>query len=631
MAADYDRLFQSLEGMEVADEAAAQTEFDVDAPVAMPPESVAMPEPVAMPPAAPGAPKPNGHTPPPMPLAEQLSSVATETPPPPIEWTAATPPARPPMPIDLTEQAAPALPEPPPVEWAQPSRPARPPMPIDLPEQAAPTPPEPPPVDRTTPSPPVRPPMPIDRPQPAAPELPEPPSVERPRQPPAEPPPVERRQQPPPVGPKSTAPQPEPRAQAPAQHARHSRRANRADSNGPTVPTAGTGRHSHRAGDGDDRAKPTVGPPAAPGPRVNHAAAEANGGPAHPSPLQQRERPASPAGPARPAPQRPPESPAAASPPPVPANGDRGATTAVTHIGVEPAKKSPGKAVPQRGWRRALYKSTRINVGPSCDEKYERDLYRRIRRIPSGSHQIAVLSLKGGVGKTTLTVALGSMLAQVRGDRILAFDADADSGNLADRAGQRSASSVADLLARKELSHYNDVRALTGVNGVNLEVLAAADYGRAARPFSAADWQQAAEAVSRFYSVVLADCGAGLARGLLATASGVVIVTSASVDGARQAAVAIDWLRNSGHRDLLSRACVVINHVSPGEPNMAVTDLVRQFGQHVRPDRVLVLPWDKHIAAGKEIEIRLLDPVYQRRITELAAALSDDFDRGERR
>lgn len=274
---------------------------------------------------------------------------------------------------------------------------------------------------------------------------------------------------------------------------------------------------------------------------------------------------------------------------------------------------------------------TRINAGPSGDEKYERELYRRIRRIPSGSHQIAVVGLKGGVGKTTLTVTLGSVLAQVRSDRILAFDADADSGNLADRAGHRSGSTVAELLADEDLSHYNDVRAHTGVNAANLEVLGAAQYGTAQRTFSAADWQYAADAVSKFYSVVLADCGAGLTRGALATASGVVIVTSASVDGARQAAVAIDWLRNNGRHELLGRACVVINHVAPGEPNVAITDLVRQFGQHVPPDRVVVLPWDKHIAAGGEIDIRLLDPVYKRRITELAAALSDDFDRGEGR
>ncbi|OBG65099.1 hypothetical protein A5704_12805 [Mycobacterium sp. E735] len=627
MAADYDRLFQSLEGMEIADEAAAQTEFDVNAPVVMPPQ------PVAMPSAAHSPPKPNGHTPPPMPIhiEEQFSSVATETPLPPIEWTAAGTPTRPPIPIDPTEQAAPAPPEPPPVEWAPAGPPARPPIPIDPTEQAAPAPPAPPPVDRGRSSPPARPPMPIDKPEPAAVELPEPPPAQRRRQPPAEPPPVERRQQPPPVGPKSLAPQPDPRAQAPAQHARHSRRANRDDTNAANVAGAGTGRHSHRADDRDDRVNAAVGPTVTAIPRANHATAEPNGGPVPPPSLKRREREVSPAAPARPAAQHPTKSPAPPSSPPASADGERGTTAAVTHIGVEPGRKSAEKTIPKRGWRRAVYKLTRINPGLSRDEKYERDLHRRIQRIPSGSRQIAVLSLKGGVGKTSLTVALGSTLAQVRGDRILAFDADADSGNLADRAGQRSASSIADLLARKDLSHYNEVRALTSVNAVNLEVLAGADYGTAPRAFSTTDWQRAADAVSKFYSVVLADCGAGLTRGLLATASGLVIVTSASVDAARQAAVAIDWLRDSGHRDLLSRACVVINHVSPGEPNVAITDLVRQFGQHVRPDRVVVLPWDKHIAAGGEIEIRLLDPVYQRRITELAAALSDDFDRGERR
>lgn len=347
--------------------------------------------------------------------------------------------------------------------------------------------------------------------------------------------------------------------------------------------------------------------------------------------MRQRERDVAPAASPRPGPRPPAVAPVQRESPPTPADGDRGAKDAVTHIAVQPVKKSAEKPVPQRGWRHWVYTLTRINVGLSRDEKYERDLYRRIRRSPSGSHQIAVLGLKGGVGKTTLTVVLGSIFAQVRSDRILAFDADADSGNLADRAGRRSGSTVADLPAAETLSHYNDVRAHTSVNAANLEVLAAAEYSSASKALSAADWQHAADAVSRFYSVMLADCGAGLNRGVLASASGVVIVTSASVDGARQAAVAVDWLRNNGHQELLSRACVVINHVAPGEPNVAITDLVRQFGQHVRPDRVLVLPWDKHIAAGKEIEIGQLDPVYQRRVTELAAALSDDFDRGERR
>jgi MinD-like ATPase involved in chromosome partitioning or flagellar assembly len=58
---------------------------------------------------------------------------------------------------------------------------------------------------------------------------------------------------------------------------------------------------------------------------------------------------------------------------------------------------------------------------------------------------------------------------------------------------------------------------------------------------------------------------------------------------------------------------------------------VQQFERHVSPGRVIVLPWDKHVAAGTEIKFELLGKKFQRRIVELAAALSDDFDRLERR
>jgi MinD-like ATPase involved in chromosome partitioning or flagellar assembly len=92
----------------------------------------------------------------------------------------------------------------------------------------------------------------------------------------------------------------------------------------------------------------------------------------------------------------------------------------------------------------------------------------------------------------------------------------------------------------------------------------------------------------------------------------------------------MDWLRQNGYHDLLGRLCVVINHVAPGKPNIDVAALVQQFQQHVQPGRVVVLPYDKHIAAGTEIQLELLGKRFRRRITELAAALSDDFDGPER-
>lgn len=311
--------------------------------------------------------------------------------------------------------------------------------------------------------------------------------------------------------------------------------------------------------------------------------------------------------------------------------GNHRAIDALSHVGVRSAVKMPS----QRGWRHWLYVTTRINLGLSPDEVYELDLFTRIRRNARDSYQIGVFGLKGGVGKTAVTVALGSALSSIRGDRILAIDADPDGGNLADRAGRQSAATIADLLSDQELSRYNDIRAYTSMNASNLEVLSSEEYSAARREFNDDDWRAATEIVSRYYNLVLADCGAGLfqpgARGVLSTVSGLVIVASASIDGARQAAITMDWLRQNGYQDLLGRSCVVINHVTPGKPNIDVEDLVQQFERHVPAGRVIVLPWDKHIAAGTEIQLGLLGKAFRRRVVELAAALSDDFDRLERR
>lgn len=324
-------------------------------------------------------------------------------------------------------------------------------------------------------------------------------------------------------------------------------------------------------------------------------------------------------------------TPAAPGPTSAATMGNHRAIDALSHVGVKTGVKMPS----QRGWRHWLYLTTRINLGLSPDEIYELELHSRIRRNARDSYQIGVFGLKGGVGKTAVTVALGSAMAKVRGDRILAIDADPDGGNLADRAGRQSAATISDLLADQELSRYNDIRAYTSMNGSNLEVLSSEDYSGAQREFNDEDWKSATAVVSRYYNLVLADCGAGLfqkaSRGVLSSVSGMVIVASASIDGARQAAITMDWMRQNGYQDLLGRSCVVINHVTPGKPNVDVEDLVQQFERHVPPGRVIVLPWDKHIAAGTEIQLELLSNTYQRRITELAAALSDDFDRLERR
>src|SRR6185437_8449647 len=59
-------------------------------------------------------------------------------------------------------------------------------------------------------------------------------------------------------------------------------------------------------------------------------------------------------------------------------------------------------------WRGLLHRVTGIDLGPGKNTAYESELRDRIRAAVGGAFPIAVLNLKGGVGKTAVVEALGS-------------------------------------------------------------------------------------------------------------------------------------------------------------------------------------------------------------------------------
>lgn len=313
---------------------------------------------------------------------------------------------------------------------------------------------------------------------------------------------------------------------------------------------------------------------------------------------------------------------------------------ALAHVRVRGAAKLP----PERGWRRWLMLLTRINMGLSPDEIYERELHSRIRRIVTdpqdtsrnSTYQVGVISLKGGVGKTAISVLLGSVIAQIRAGGVLAIDADPDAGNLIDRASKETEHTIGQVVASGDhLNTYNAVRAHTSKNEANLEVLAAHDYVDSRRAIVGDDWRTATKTVSPFYSIIMADCGNGLfadvTTAVLDSVWGLVLVTDTSLDGAKKAATALDWLRVHGYHDLLTRTVVVINHREAQRAMVDIDDVKSQFAEHVGEDNVFEVPFDAHVHQGTEINIRLVDRTVIRRATEIAAALSTNFDRPRRR
>ncbi len=288
----------------------------------------------------------------------------------------------------------------------------------------------------------------------------------------------------------------------------------------------------------------------------------------------------------------------------------------------------PTKRPPASGWRRVLHRLTGMNLGESAEDIRRRELDDRVCQPIRGSYKIAMLSLKGGVGKTTTTVGLGSTLASVRGDHVVAIDANPDLGTLAGRVPSQTAATVRDLLADLEGIHrYSDVRAFTSQAPSRLEVLASERDPHKAESFSEADYRGALGVLESFYTLILTDCGTGLThsamRGVLDTADALVLISSPALDGAQSAEATLNWLSAQGYEHLVARTAVVISMTRPGTSAVNVDQLITHFAARVRAVRVI--PYDAHLAEGSEVDLHRMSPTTREAFTELAAVVADDF------
>ncbi|MFD6673513.1 AAA family ATPase [Rhodococcus zopfii] len=285
---------------------------------------------------------------------------------------------------------------------------------------------------------------------------------------------------------------------------------------------------------------------------------------------------------------------------------------------------------PSSGWRRSVHRLTGgiLSPGESAGESHEQDLVDRIRQPIGGDYRIAVLSLKGGVGKTTTTVGLGSTFASLRGDCVIAVDANPDFGTLAQRLPQQTRSTVRDLLAAApNIERYSDVRAHTSQASSRLEVLASERDPAVSEAFSESDYRQVIEVLQVYYNIILTDCGTGIMhsamRGVLDLANALVLVSSPAIDGARSAAATLDWLQHHGFEDLVARTVVVVSAARPGASNIDMEALTAHFLARCRA--VQVVPFDEHLAEGAELDLGLMRPATRRAFAELAAMVADDF------
>ncbi len=334
---------------------------------------------------------------------------------------------------------------------------------------------------------------------------------------------------------------------------------------------------------------------------------------------------------------------------------------------VRPASGPPGlndesllthrRQTSSRGWRRAVSAMTlgAVKPGLSPAELAEAEQMRSIRTPIRGCHRIGVVSLKGGIGKTTTAAGLGLALATTRGDGVIAVDANPDAGTLADRlvgappdaysgaewvgAHVRATDdtwiaprSVRDLLAAvsaDEIGSATDVMRYVSIAG-RLHVLASEQDPETSEAFNAQEYRTTAEVISAFYSVMITDTGTGLLHsamaGMLSMANSLVIIAAPSVDGASRAAKTLDWLDAHHYGHLVARAVVAVSHTRPRAQNVDMRVLDAHFSARCRA--LVHIPYDPHLVAGSVIRWNEMADPTRSAFLRLAAVVAEDFREG---
>jgi MinD-like ATPase involved in chromosome partitioning or flagellar assembly len=286
------------------------------------------------------------------------------------------------------------------------------------------------------------------------------------------------------------------------------------------------------------------------------------------------------------------------------------------------------RATPTEGWRLALYAASggRINPGQSVHEAARVELVHRIRRPLPAPHRVAVVSVKGGVGKTTVAACLGLVLAELRGDRVVALDANPDAGTLAERLTGPGGPTVRDLY--EDMPNLASVAELTRYTrgAGRLHVLGSEQEPAMGEAFSAEEYLDVTSLLERFYNVIITDSGTGMVHSAmeatLATADSLVVVGSPTVDGANRASRTLSFLADEGYRVAAEQSVVVLcgDRHSPDVDRALIRS---HFAARCRA--VIDIPPDPHLATGGRI-----DPALWRGPTRdawylLAAHVADGF------
>ncbi|MBS4728073.1 MinD/ParA family protein [Mycobacterium sp. SM1] len=291
---------------------------------------------------------------------------------------------------------------------------------------------------------------------------------------------------------------------------------------------------------------------------------------------------------------------------------------------------APRKIPPGSGWRKLVYSASfhAINLGESPAERHYRELRERIRRHIRKQYVIAVVSGKGGVGKTTMTACIGAVFRECRPENVVAIDAAPGFGTLAGRIDENPPGDYTAVLNDTDVQGYADIREHLGQNSVGLDVLAGNRASDQPRPLVPAMFTGVLSRLRRTHTIIVVDTSDDLEhpvmKAVFDACDTLVFVSGLTADTSLPVTRAIDLLRSMGYHELVSRSMVILNDSRNGYDSDARAYLTERFGKSGAT--VEFMPYDSHLAKGGIIDTQHeLKKKTRLRLFEITAALADKY------
>ncbi|MEU0664732.1 MinD/ParA family protein [Streptomyces lavendulocolor] len=233
--------------------------------------------------------------------------------------------------------------------------------------------------------------------------------------------------------------------------------------------------------------------------------------------------------------------------------------------------------------------------------------------------QIAVTSIRGGAGKSTVAALLGLTYAHYRQDPVLLVEADPALGSLPLRLGAETLRwTTGDVAGIVEPQ-----MSLLDVTGYLVQLpdnawLLPGSQGRIGAMLDTRAYERVMVALRRYFGVTVVDCEtlpAEVARVALSAAQARVLTTPATLEGIASTHAVLQWMQGLP-RHIIAGTVVVLTELVP-HTGLDLDEATRKLA--ATGASVQVLPYDRHLAAGGPIRTELLAHPTRQAATRLAA------------